>query len=77
MEHVELWKFAPVITVLVVALWIWHKVMIDKLEVIAGKIERERDEWRALAFALMRKSGIDIPRDLLPGSTTFKKKEEK
>jgi hypothetical protein len=73
----ELWKYAPVVVLIFVPLWIWHKIMIDKLEMVAGKIERERDEWKKLAFALMDKSGIEVATDLLPGSTSFKKEEKK
>jgi hypothetical protein len=73
----ELWKFAPVVVLSLVAFWLWHKIMIDKVEMIAEKLERERDDWKKLAFALMEKLGIKTPANLLPGSTTFKKKEEK
>jgi hypothetical protein len=75
-ELAELWTFAPIVAVLLVALWIWHKVMIDKLEVMAEKIERERDDWKKLAFALMAKCDIDLPAELLPDSTSLKKKEK-
>lgn len=76
-DEAELWKFAPIVAFLLLGLWIWHKVMIDKLEMIAEKLEHERNEWKKLAFALMEKLGIKMPVNLLPGSTSFKKEKKK
>jgi hypothetical protein len=76
-DEAEFWKFTPIVAFLVVGLWLWHKVIIDKLEMIAERLERERDDWKKLAFALMEKLGIKMPVNLLPGSTSFKKEEKK
>jgi hypothetical protein len=74
----DLWKFAPVVAVLVAILWAGHKGFWywgPSTRMMIEKIERERDEWKRLAYALMEKSGLSIPADLLPDSTSFKKKE--
>jgi len=79
-EAKELWKYAPVVALLIGVLWAGHKGFWywgPSVRTIIEKLEQERDDWKRLAFALMEKCGIKMPVNLLPGSSSFKKKEEK
>ena len=60
------WKFAPVVAVLLLVLWAGHKgwwYWSAGVRAIIRQLERERDEWRTLALTLLQKEGIDLPPD--------------
>lgn len=60
----ELWKFAPVIVVLILALWAGSKGLWywgPGVRLLIKELERERDEWRELAQALMKRNGLQLP----------------
>jgi hypothetical protein len=57
----DLWKVAPVAVVLALVLWAgargwWYWGAATRAMLAA--VERDRDEWRALAIALLREKGI-------------------
>lgn len=60
----ELWKFAPVIVVLLLAFWagsrgFWYWG--PGVRLLISELERERDEWRDLAITLLKRNGLDVP----------------
>jgi hypothetical protein len=64
----ELWKYAPVVAVLLVVLWAGHKGLwywSAGVRAIIRQLEHERDEWRSMALMLLEKEGINLP----PGFT--------
>jgi len=64
----QLWKFAPVVALLVLVLWAGHKgwwFWSAGVQAIIRQLEHERDEWRSMALMLLEKEGINLP----PGFT--------
>jgi hypothetical protein len=64
----QLWKFAPVVALLVLVLWAGHKgwwYWSAGVRAIIRQLEHERDEWRSMALMLLEKEGINLP----PGFT--------
>jgi hypothetical protein len=59
----EIWKYAPVLAVLVLILWAGHQGFWywgRGVRSVIVKLEHERDEWRELAYALLREKGVTI-----------------
>jgi len=62
-ELKELWKYAPVLAVLLLVLWAGSKGLWfwgPGVRAYVRTIEQQRDEWRRLALALLKKQGIEI-----------------
>jgi hypothetical protein len=62
----QLWKFAPVVALLVLVLWAGHKgwwFWSAGVRTIIRQLEHERDEWRFMALTLLEKEGINLPPD--------------
>ena len=63
-------KVAPIVALLILALWAGHKGIWffgHGARIHIKQIEKERDDWRALALVLLRKSGIHLPETTDPG----------
>jgi hypothetical protein len=77
----ELWRFAPVVAILLLAFWAGHRgwwFWGPGVRVVMAQLERERDEWRKLARALLRKQGIEWPEDAPPtAASAFREQIEK
>jgi hypothetical protein len=63
-----LWKYTPVVALLVLALyagskgfWYWGK----GVRAVVRQLECERDEWKSLAITLLRKDGVELPEEFL------------
>jgi hypothetical protein len=60
----ELWKVAPVVALLLAAFWAGHRGLWfwgQGVRLMISELTRERDEWRALALALLREKGVNVP----------------
>jgi hypothetical protein len=74
-EHLEqLWKFAPVVALLALALWAGHRGFWywgKGARAMLRHLERERDEWKELARTLLKKyADVDLPANEQPSSVT-------
>jgi hypothetical protein len=62
----NLWKFAPIVALLFLALWAGNKGLWywgPGVRAHFRELERQRDEWRRLALALLKQQGIELPPD--------------
>jgi hypothetical protein len=63
-QLLDVWRMAPVVIVLVLALWAGRKgwwYFDAGVKRLVEQLERERDVWRSLAFVLLQKEGIQLP----------------
>jgi hypothetical protein len=72
-DHLEqLWKFAPVVALLVLALWAGHRgywYWGKGARGVIRHIEQERDEWKEIARSLLKKyADVDLPASAAPRS---------
>ena len=61
-------QHGSVVILLIIALWAGQRGMWywgAGVRAIVSTLERERNEWRHLAYAGMRKLGVEIPPDLM------------
>lgn len=62
----DAFKSTPLVVVLLVVLWAGvrgHWVFGRNARRVVADVERQRDEWKALALALLRQRGIDVSDD--------------
>jgi hypothetical protein len=55
----ELWKYAPVVAVLILVLWAGYKgwwYWGPGMRTLIEKLEQQRDEWKRIALGLMEKN---------------------
>jgi hypothetical protein len=55
----ELWKYAPVVAVLLLVLWAGYKgwwYWGPGMRTLIQKLEEQRDDWKKIALALMEKN---------------------
>jgi hypothetical protein len=60
----ELWTIAPAAVILLIVLWAGHKgwwYWDAGVRRLVEQLERERDVWRTLACALLKKDGVSLP----------------
>jgi hypothetical protein len=80
-EHFgELWKFTPAVALLLLAFWAGYKGMWvwgANARRMIEQLERDRDEWRALALALLKKNGVNLEAYQISPKWTLTKEEDK
>jgi hypothetical protein len=72
-DHLEqLWKFAPVVALLVLALWAGHKGFWywgKGARAMIRHLEEERDQWKEISRVLLKKyADVDLPATITPRS---------
>jgi hypothetical protein len=63
-QLLDVWRIAPAAILMMLVLWAGHKgwwYWDAGVRRLVEQLERERDVWRTLACALLKKEGIQLP----------------